>query len=379
MRREDAERLAEPYSSEVLRAPARLASALGVPLPNVCKLAAEVFGDLDDQRFGIGWWEPHPGTARRILISDHLITCLGALETNLVEARLHLLEAQDLGNQEKRRFVDVVRVDAMGRHAVQLPPVNSPADEIVTAALNMHIVGCVRALASTLDCFASVIVGILALPTPIVRSGYKELRKALEACTSEAGALPVQADSASRILDTIRSAGPTGWDDWVLGYRNMLVHRGRRLHLVKLAPTGAQLHGPRGSMFVPVEPVPVLPNDPGRTDVEVLRDASAQHFLLTESCWETLEAATRSVWSVIENGSAALHACWVARRSSPESPSQPRQQWPTTEGRTPVFEGYAPGTVPFDATEFRTHPDFGRRMKAAALEDSTRGSWTSFD
>jgi hypothetical protein len=87
MRREDEEKLQKPYP-EATPIPERFADSLRVVLPGVRELQQEVSADLDERKFGVGWWAPYPGTSRRILISDHLLLCVGTIETNLVEAQL---------------------------------------------------------------------------------------------------------------------------------------------------------------------------------------------------------------------------------------------------------------------------------------------------
>ena len=72
MRREDRDKLQQPYS-EGTSSQDPFADVVGVVLPSVRELHQEVFSDLDDSRYGIGWWAPHPGTSRRILISDQLL------------------------------------------------------------------------------------------------------------------------------------------------------------------------------------------------------------------------------------------------------------------------------------------------------------------
>lgn len=379
MRREDEERLAQHYSPEAAQAPGRLPAALGIPLPKTVGLVREVFGDLDEVKRGVGWWAPHPGTSRRILISDYLVNCLAALETNLVEARVHLMEARDFAEREKRKFLGALHVNAPGQHSFAVPGAKCPADEVASISMPMHLVGCVRALASTMDCWAAVVTAILALPIPIVKTGYKEARKKLEELTASGNGLALQVNAARELLEWIRQVGPDGWDGWVLGYRNMLVHRGRRLMLVKLMGTGAEIHSPHGGTIVPLEPIPVCPNDPGRSDVEVFRDASASHFLLAESAWDTLEGATRSVKELVEHSAEVLTAVWTARRSSPSILVQPKSQWPNTLGQPVLFTGYAPGTVPFDPTELRVHPVFAKRLVVAALDDEHRREWDHFD
>ena len=98
MRSEDLRSLEQPYpqTGGVRRSSAdAFADALGVDVPDLRSLRRELRGDLDDTVgiFGIGWWFPHPGTQRRILISDYLIMASESVETNLIEAKLHYLEA----------------------------------------------------------------------------------------------------------------------------------------------------------------------------------------------------------------------------------------------------------------------------------------------
>ena len=44
----------------------------------------------------------------------------------------------------------------------------------------------------------------------------------------------------------IENAGPAGWFDWLLNFRNMLVHRGRRLEIGQFLPREPVLLDGRG-------------------------------------------------------------------------------------------------------------------------------------
>jgi hypothetical protein len=57
----------------------RLARALQVDVPVWWELGNEILADLDEHVFGVRWWAPHPGISRRILISDHLFTCVRSI------------------------------------------------------------------------------------------------------------------------------------------------------------------------------------------------------------------------------------------------------------------------------------------------------------
>jgi hypothetical protein len=94
MRSEDLERLRVPFhKGEDLNQ--GFARAVEVQVPALHKLYREIFNDLDDIVFGVRWWASQLDTGRRILVSDHLVSCVSSVQTNLIEASLHLLEAVD--------------------------------------------------------------------------------------------------------------------------------------------------------------------------------------------------------------------------------------------------------------------------------------------
>jgi hypothetical protein len=90
----DVDRLSREYGAAEPR-PGRLARALHADVAVFRELGDEILGDFDEHALGVGWWAPHPGTSRRILIGDQLFACVRSVETNLVEAALHLLEAAE--------------------------------------------------------------------------------------------------------------------------------------------------------------------------------------------------------------------------------------------------------------------------------------------
>lgn len=111
MRHGDIARLSRPYvegEGERRTAPAR---ALGVPTPSWDALERRIFEDLTiDPPYGVAWWEPHPGTSRRILISDQLCAYASSVSTSLVEAGLHWLELPDAVEREDEVQADVIQV-----------------------------------------------------------------------------------------------------------------------------------------------------------------------------------------------------------------------------------------------------------------------------
>ncbi len=174
----DVDHLGREYSSSEPKE-GRLARALNVDIPVLRELGNEILGDFDEQASGVGWWAPHPGTSRRILIGDHLFTCVRSVETNLIEARLHLMEAMDFWQRESDFNARAVSIDRDGRVKVAFPERKRPLDEAVPVIATLHTVGFVRAIAGALDCFGAVIVGVLALRTGLLRADLDSARRAL--------------------------------------------------------------------------------------------------------------------------------------------------------------------------------------------------------
>ncbi len=75
MRKQDFDRLDYDFAAELSadQRDVEFRKALGAWMPNARALFQEIAGDLDEKRFGIGWWAPHPDKLRRILISDQLL------------------------------------------------------------------------------------------------------------------------------------------------------------------------------------------------------------------------------------------------------------------------------------------------------------------
>jgi len=122
-----------------------------------------------------------------------------------------------------------------------------------------------------------------------------------------------------------------------------------------------------------------LPRDPGRSDVEMFLDA-AREPVLTESAAMTLLGVLESTLRLIGEGGPLLLDVWRTRRGNPGLLPQPREQWPAGPSTaTAGFEGYAPGSMPYDPTQLRSDSTLVRRMMAASLGDAARGAWANFD
>jgi hypothetical protein len=102
--------------------------------------------------------------------------------------------------------------------------------------------------------------------------------------------------------------------------------------------------------------------------------------VLTEEASRTLEGLIRSVRDMIDATAGPLLEAWQWRKTNPIALSQPREQWPAGLSTASTgFVGYAPGSATYSPSQWTSHPAFGRRLKTAALDDTSRSQWTTFD
>lgn len=364
MRDEDIARLQQPFAVPPANLPAALADAVSASVPVARELAQEILSDLDDTQLGIGWWAPHPDFARRILIGDYLYTCCESIETNLVEARIHLFEIEDCWQRESRR-VRVV-ADRHGPRVAHQPPI-SPLEYLPVVKSDLHLAGFFSAIIAALDCLGASIVGVAALPTEIVRCRIERALKSLrQAASDRTGASKMLSHLDARVGALIETAGPPGWLKWVSDFRNTSLHRARRLQGCQVKPHRPVL-GPSGRPLpTKVDLVFHLPRDPARSDIEAFLDRQRKH-LLNENGLVTLHGVFKTTQEVLRSVLSELVTVWKVRRSTPNLLTQPRQQWPSIDPLSASFEGYSPGSVPFDVTHYTSNPDLIRRLRAASF------------
>jgi len=375
----DAERLGRGYPVGEPKG-GRLARALNVDIPAWRELGNEILRDLDERVLGIGWWAPHPGTSRRILISDHLLTCVRSVETNLIEARLHLMEAADFWQRESDFCARAVSVDHDGTVRVALPERKRPLDEITPVMATLHAVGFVRAIAGALDCFGASIVGVVALRTSLLRADLDSARRALEAVGGTNAGERAQLQFGTDLERLIQAAGPPGWFRWVIDLRNTFIHRGRRLQMSELRPVPSGIVGADARPVIRTDVIHQLPRDPGRSDVEMFLDAGHAPPVLTESAEMTLLGILESAIRLVGEAGMLLLDFWWMRRGNPALLPQPTEQWRGGASTATVgFDGYAPGSIPYNPEQIRSDETLVRRMRAASLGDDVRGAWAQFD
>ena len=383
MRSADIARLRERYPNLDDTSPGPgPAEALGVDAPTWRALEDLILADLTPgPPFGIYWWAPHPGTSRRILISDHLYACTHSVLDNLTEAGLHHLEFIDYADQESDRFANSLTFEN-GVPVVKAPRRTSPLEDAGIQLIRLHVAGVIRSLAGALDCVAGTAIGVLALPTKILRADFVGMREALRkiaAASSGTTGPAVQAEFCAKLDAAIDAAGPSGWLDWALTFRNMLVHRGRRIEVGQFVPRTPVIYGADGRPVPRVRVVTHLPLDPGRSDVEVFLEPSNPP-VLTEDQHDTLSGLVASTRALVEQLGALLIEAWKWRQANAKELPQPAAQWPKgVSADATGFAGYAPGSFTYSPSMLMSHPVIGQRLTAAALDDRTRAQWKAFD
>jgi hypothetical protein len=191
----------------------------------------------------------------------------------------------------------------------------SPATQKVLLKTELVLI---RALASALDCLAGVIIGVAALPMNLLRADFTKARKALTKVFGSTDGASMQATFGAQLDAIIRAAGPEGWLEWTIDFRNMLVHRGRRMEFGQFFPRLPVLYGPNAEPLLRVHHVTHLPRDPGRSDVEVLLDAPWS-MVLTEEAERTLAGLIDSTKTMLESTAEELLHVWEWRRTNPQA------------------------------------------------------------
>ena len=313
--------------------------------------------------------------ARRILISDQLYACAMSISENLTEARLHHLQFLDWRDR------DSALISIEFENGIPIPRkarCENTLEALTPRLVTLHVAGVTRSLSSALDCLAGVVVVIIALPSNVLRSSFTRLRSDLSRMLKKDESLltdyeKIHAGFAQLLEKSIAQLGPKGWVEWLLNYRNMLVHRGRRIQMGQIVPL--DIVTPDG---IPVpKQIIHLPLDPGRSDVEVLRNLNGlDSALLAEDAGTTLGGLISSASGLVEVIAKELHSIWTWRRGDPRRMTQPQEQW-LESVTTSEFEGYQPGEfdISFRQGLAQAHPIMARRLRAAAVDDQNRPLW----
>ena len=372
MRKQDINNLSQPYIADKPEFDRRFDSAIGADIPSAGNLVEEIFSDFDENTFGIYWWKSL-ATEERILISDYLYQCVSEIETNLVEAKLHLLEWLGARERSNEKIANAIIRDSNGNIGIKMPPSKSPLDDLPSRQEKMHICGFFRAIGSSLDCLAASIIGVLALPISLRRSDIGKAEKALlKVNPSSNQGSQVQIDFRDFFENVKKTSGTEDWLEWADQYRNMFVHRGRRITFHDISPRQTPLYDSNGQWIPRAESNTYLAKYPDRSDIEAF--IKGKNISLNEEAEVTLNGIFKSCRNLNENLCERLVSIWKERRANPQLLEQPQNQW-DDKIRSCNFVGYDSNAKPLKQDVGIVNPILSRRMLSTSVDDANRDFW----
>lgn len=328
----------------------------GWPLDGLWALEDSMMKNLDPDEFGFKLWQGQLAAPKRILISDHVLDAVGEVTSSLIEVKLHLSEYRDLAARldskiKYRRTVSGWSV----KHA------ETPAESVQASYLQLHLAGLMRALGSTLDCLAAVVVGVAGLPLDLRATSWHGMTRKLRNHDVRA--------RRSLSLDTlVEDSGPEGWADWTIQMRNTWIHRPRPMMMSYIRPLGDSRR-PRQVRYLPRTP------DDSRVEAH-LRVTGNDFPLIHEDAATTLSGVAISTLTVAQQLSLRLASLWEQRLED-DWITQPAKQWSSQPKKPSRFQGYkADDHIPRDrSAAIMLATTTGLRLRAAALMDDGRRLW----
>ena len=374
MRQEEITKLSEPYTDTRSAVNRRFDSVIRADVPSSIKLFNEITGDLDTHSFGISWWQTP--VQERILISDYLYQCADGIEKNLVEAKLHYFEWLDLRERQNNKIADGIKFHPDGEPYFKHPAAQAPIDDLINRMEGLHLCGFFRAIGSSLDCLGAVIIGVLGLDTSLRHSSIDIAERTLLAVkNSGTPGTALQIEFRDFFEDLKKQSGPEDWLEWADQYRNMFVHRGRRLTNNEIVPREPRLYDSKGAWIPRANATLHLVKYPDKSEAEALIKLE---MLLKEDADETLKGIFRSTRELEETTCDRLLSIWEERRANPTLIEQPQTQWLRKRLKQCAFSGYDPNAKEIRADVRTGHPVMFKRLLAASADDAHRAAtWTN--
>jgi hypothetical protein len=372
MRSEDLNNLNTPYSnSNRERFDRRFHSAISADVPSAGKLVNEIFDDLDEKAFGISWWKTPD--EERIFISDYLYQCAEGIETNLVEARLHYLEWLAAREIHNNRIADGIRFHPNGEPFFKHPPSTAPIDDLPNKLEGLHICGFFRAIGSSLDCLGGAIIGVLGLKSSLRMNDIKNAERALEKIKNPQNPGETLQKEFREFFELIKEkSGPKDWLEWVDRYRNMFVHRGRRMYYNEILPRDVALYNQFQQRYLKATSNLHLAKNPDKSEAEAF---IKKDMYVNEEADITFKGVFKSCRDLHESVCERLVSIWQQRRNDSTLIEQPQMQW-NDNFKDLTFDGYDPNAEPFMPDVITANQTLQTRLRAAsAFTDAQRKLW----
>jgi hypothetical protein len=368
MRQVDIEELTKPYTAPRGALDRRFEAAVKADVPSASELFQEIFQDLDTNTFGIRWWSLVQ-REERILISDYLYQCAEGIEKNLVEAKLHYMEWIDARETINERIIDGIKLSPHGAPFFKHPPSLAPIDDLPNKLDELHRAGFFRAIGSSLDCLGAVVIGVLGLQTSLRHSSIDSARRTLSKIEDLGTAkTKLQIEFGNFLEQSIKSSGPEDWLEWADQYRNMFVHRGRRLTYNQVFPTVPPFYS-AGAWRTKASSNVHLAKYPDKSDAEAFIKVD---MVLNEPADSSLRGVFDSTRRLEHSICSRLLSIWRERRNDPSLIEQPETQWTNKRLRACTFQGYDTNVEPLNVSEMSSSGAPLRRLVAAAADDGNR-------
>lgn len=319
------------------------------------------------ERIDLWWWSLPTADQRAMLLRDYVLGLPSAIAQNIQQSERSLemwrekRTAQDWDFSQSIRatgapYSDLSRRDAITRRGI----------DIRAMSLAMYV-----SASAAVDGLAALTVGVLGLPTAVIRADIGTLFKRPhgreftiatnvdpQRRTPATELTNIQASALTEMSASFRDAGPAGWLDWLLDQRNTLVHREHRMDVTSAVQERRAWHFYN-----------LAPRQPEQSNMEALhagRSGGLPDLYLMEDHLTTAGGLLASTVEAVVRTSETLTQAWERRSSiRPEIPWERQWRDPRVD---PRFAGYAPGSARIDdSSQLHMHPESARRLREGGV------------
>jgi hypothetical protein len=308
----------------------------------------------------------------RAVISDQVATSAASVVTNLLEGRLHQQHI----------------VDRIGSDGIRFPTSETAHQRLIDGVeTEMDITGWGRALCSALDCLAGCAIGVLRIPSSLLKAQFSHLGNLSNQMGKATTAQQRAWQDLLDLVDSHRANFPTGWFEWVNGMRVLNVHRPRQVNVLlqrTIEPGEPQL------AFVADDPAAAsevikatarfdlhLRQRPQLSDMQDLIEAPRAHDIwIAEPAQTTMPGVFLAVNDLIEDTTKYLLDQWIAIEARLSDFPPPISSWKPNRtipagfaGVTGITSGFTPA-----GGQMHTHPTLAKRLALAEQLATTAGS-----
>jgi hypothetical protein len=339
-----------------------LLTEAGFTVSKIRELSEILNTDFAEAASGFAQFSDIADEAERAVTSDQVAQSARAIGENLLDAQLHYEALNEI----------------FGTEGLAYPSGADPKEYARQGAeIDLHTTGFVRGLGSALDCLAAVGIGVLRIPTSLQRAGLPTLigqlrdqllGKGKSHSTDQEGLWQAFYD----LIEKHRTSAPSGWFDWLLGMRNLNVHRARLTrvmlgrpkdeHPVLVVFTSEPIDLAKDARFdLHLRRRPQLPDTQ-----DFITAPKAEDLFLNETAATTLYGVLHLASDFLENAAGFLLDLWRQIANQLGDFPSPPGKWGLEPDNAPPFDGIAPGSKNMDAYEqLRGHPELAKRLAIA--------------